>query len=87
MDEHHRGLRLWLQLAASGLWPVTASDAQPVFVRDFVAAWTKVMNLDDSTSRKGGRGWFGALDHPFCALEFASSGRQHRREWLTPDYR
>ena len=23
-----------------------ASDAQPVFVRDFVAAWTKVMNLD-----------------------------------------
>jgi catalase-peroxidase len=23
-----------------------SSDAQPVFVRDFVAAWTKVMNLD-----------------------------------------
>ena len=23
-----------------------SSDAQPKFVRDFVAAWTKVMNLD-----------------------------------------
>jgi catalase-peroxidase len=23
-----------------------SSDAQPSFVRDFVAAWTKVMNLD-----------------------------------------
>ena len=23
-----------------------SSDAQPMFVRDFVAAWTKVMNLD-----------------------------------------
>ena len=23
-----------------------ASDSQPVFVRDFVAAWSKVMNLD-----------------------------------------
>ena len=23
-----------------------SSDAQPVFVRDFVAAWNKVMNLD-----------------------------------------
>jgi catalase-peroxidase len=23
-----------------------ASDSQPEFVRDFVAAWTKVMNLD-----------------------------------------
>jgi catalase-peroxidase len=23
-----------------------SSDAQPAFVRDFVAAWTKVMNLD-----------------------------------------
>jgi catalase-peroxidase len=23
-----------------------SSDAQPIFVRDFVAAWNKVMNLD-----------------------------------------
>ena len=23
-----------------------SSDAQPAFVRDFVGAWTKVMNLD-----------------------------------------
>jgi hypothetical protein len=47
VDRHPRRPRLRLELAAAGLAEVYAcDDAQEKFVRDFVAAWTKVMNLD-----------------------------------------
>ena len=47
MDGDSRRSRVRLELAAAGLAEVYASDdAKDAFVRDFVAAWNKVMNLD-----------------------------------------
>ena len=47
MDRHRRRPRLRLELPAPGLAEVYATDdAKEKFVRDFVAAWSKVMNLD-----------------------------------------
>jgi catalase-peroxidase len=38
---------LWVEFAASGAGGgLCASDSQEKFVKDFVAAWTKVMELD-----------------------------------------
>ena len=47
VDGHRRRPRLRLALPAAGAAEVYASDdAEEKFVRDFVAAWDKVMNLD-----------------------------------------
>jgi len=47
VDRHAGRSRLRLERTARALAEVYgSSDAQEQFVRDFVAAWTKVMNLD-----------------------------------------
>ncbi len=47
MDRHPRRPRLRFELAARAIAEVYGQDdAQKKFVRDFVAAWTKVMNAD-----------------------------------------
>ena len=47
MDRHPRRPDLRLALAAARLAEVYAcADAKEKFVKDFVAAWTKVMNAD-----------------------------------------
>ena len=48
VDRHPRRPGLRLQLRSCAPWPKStrSSDAQEKFVHDFVAAWTKVMNLD-----------------------------------------
>jgi catalase-peroxidase len=48
MDWHRGGLGVWLQLAIARLGRGVCHPAMhsQKFVHDFVAAWTKVMNLD-----------------------------------------
>jgi catalase (peroxidase I) len=47
MERDARGSGVRLELAAAALAEIYASsDAEAQFVRDFVAAWNKVMNLD-----------------------------------------
>ena len=47
LDGHRRRPRVRLELAAAGARRgLRRDDAQEKFVRDFVAAWDKVMNLD-----------------------------------------
>jgi catalase (peroxidase I) len=46
VDRHARRLRLRLPLRAALAEVYGSADAHAKFVEDFVAAWTKVMNLD-----------------------------------------
>jgi catalase (peroxidase I) len=46
MDRHARRPDLRLALAAALAEVYGSADANEKFVRDFVAAWNKVMNLD-----------------------------------------